>query len=204
MSDHDDDLIRRNQRMGLTVLAVVVGMIGMSFLSVPLYTLFCRVTGFGGQAFLAEAPSGEVFDRQITVRFNTDVSPDLDWTFKADQPSLTVKVGQEAMASFSATNNASRPVAGTALFNVLPEAAGRFFDKTQCFCFDYQMIAPGETVHFPVMFYIDPGIMKVAELDDVKTITLSYSFFRADSPELEHALEAFYNEGKSANKAVPR
>ena len=199
-----DDLIRRNQRMGLIVVGVVCAMVALSFISVPLYTLFCRATGLGGTPFLADAPTGEVFDREITVRFNTDVSPDLDWSFKADQPSVTVKIGQEALVSFTATNTSNKAVAGTALFNVLPEAAGKYFDKTQCFCFDYQMIAPGQSAHFPVVFYLDPEMMKARDLADVKTITLSYTFFRADSPALEGALEAFYNDGKSANKAVPR
>lgn len=204
MPENENDLVRRNQRMGVGVVVVVLVMLAMSFISVPLYTLFCRATGLGGKAFLADGPTGEIFDREVTVRFNTDVSPDLDWSFKPDQPAVTVKVGQEALISFTAVNNSAKPLAGTALFNVLPEAAGRFFDKTQCFCFDYQMIAPGQSAHFPVVFYIDPAFMKARELDDVKTITLSYTFFQADSPALERALEAFYNDGKSANKAVPR
>jgi cytochrome c oxidase assembly protein subunit 11 len=204
MMSSDDDLIHRNRRLGLTVVAVVCGMLVLSFLSVPLYTLFCRVTGFGGQAVLAAAPSGEIIDRDVTVRFNTDVSPGLDWTFKPDQHDVTLKVGQEVLVSFTATNNFPKPLAGTALFNVLPEAAGKYFHKTQCFCFDYQMIAPGQSAHFPVAFYIDPAIARDRELDGVKTMTLSYTFFEADSPELERALEAFYNDGKSANKSVAR
>lgn len=197
-----DDLIRKNQRLGLTVLVVVVAMVGMSFASVPLYNLFCRVTGLGGKSFQAAAPSGEILDREVTVRFNTDVSPGLDWTFKPDQPSVRLKIGQEALISFTASNTSSAPLAGTALYNVTPDAAGQYFHKTQCFCFDYQMIAPGQSAHFPVVFYIDPSIAQDPLLNDVKTITLSYTFFQADSKELESALEAFYKDGKSANKAV--
>ena len=108
------------------------------------------------------------------------------------------------IVSFTATNNSDKPVAGTSLFNVLPEVGGKYFEKTQCFCFDYQMIGPGETAHFPVVFYIDPAFAKDREAESIKSVTLSYTFFKADSPELERALEAFYNDGKSANKAVPR
>ena len=204
MTPPDKDLIARNQRLGLIVVAVVCGMLALSFVSVPLYTLFCQVTGLGGKAVVSEGPTGEVIDRDVTVRFNTDVNPGLDWSFRPDQPSVTLKIGQEALASFTAVNNSSKPLAGTALFNVLPEAAGKYFHKTQCFCFDYQMIASGQSVHFPVAFYIDPAIVKDRELDGVKSMTLSYTFFPADSPELERALEAFYNDGKSANKAVSR
>ena len=204
MSSHDEELVRKNRRLGLILIAVMIGMVGLTYYSVKLYALFCQVTGFGGKATMSAAASGEIIDRDIHVRFNTDVSPGLDWTFKADQPSVTVKVGQEALISFPATNNSSKPVAGTALFNVLPEAAGKYFEKTQCFCFDYQMIAPGESAHFPVVFYIDPAFAADREADSIKSLTLSYTFFRADSPELDRALEAFYNDGKSANKAVPR
>jgi cytochrome c oxidase assembly protein subunit 11 len=200
----DDELVRKNKRLGLTVMAVVIGMIGLSYYSVKLYELFCQVTGFGGKAVLAAPASGEIIDRDIVVKFNTDVSPGLDWSFKADQPSLTVKIGQEALVSFTATNNSDKPVAGTSLFNVLPEVAGKYFQKTQCFCFDYQMIAPGQSAHFPVVFYIDPALARDREADTIKSVTLSYTFFKADSKELERALEAFYNDGKSANKAVPR
>lgn len=204
MSPQDEELVRKNRRVGLILIAVMIGMVGLTYYSVKLYALFCQVTGFGGKATQSVAASGEVLDRELLVKFNTDVSPGLNWTFKSDQPSVTVKIGQEALISFTATNNSSKPVAGTALFNVLPEVAGKYFEKTQCFCFDYQMIAPGESAHFPVVFYIDPAMAADREADSIKSLTLSYTFFRADSPELDRALEAFYNDGKSANKAVPR
>lgn len=198
-----DDLHKKNMRTGLIVLAVILGMGVMSFASVPLYRKFCQITGLGGQAQQVEGPTGEILDREITVRFNTDVNQNLPWEFKADQSAVKVKVGQEMLISFTATNLSKEPVAGTAMYNVTPDAAGKYFDKTQCFCFNYQMIAPGKTAHFPVVFFISPKIMKDRGADDVKTITLSYTFFKADSPELEQALEAFYNDPKSANKAVP-
>ena len=118
-------------------------------------------------------------------------------------PSVKVKVGQEAIISFEARNNSNKPVAGTAIYDINPGPVGIYFNKTQCFCFNYQMIAPGKTAQFPVVFYIDPKFAADRELDSVKTITLSYTFFRADSKELEAALSAFSEDGKSANKAVP-
>lgn len=204
MSPADDDLIRKNRRLGLIIIAVIIGMVGLSYYSVRLYELFCQVTGLGGKATISAPATGEIIDREILVRFNTDVSPGLPWTFKPDVSSVKVKVGQEVLVSFTATNTSSQPVAGTALFNVVPEVAGKYFEKTQCFCFDYQMIAPGQSAHFPVVFYIDPKFAKDREADGLKTITLSYTFFQADSPALDRALEAFYKDGKSGNKAVPR
>ncbi len=204
MSPRDEELVRKNRRLGLILISIIIGMVGLTYYSVKLYALFCQVTGLGGKATMSAAASGEIIDRDMLVKFNTDVAPGLDWTFKADQPSVTVKIGQEALVSFTARNTSNKPVAGTALFNVLPETAGKYFEKTQCFCFDYQIIAPGESAHFPVVFYIDPALAKDKEADSIKSVTLSYTFFKADSPELERALEAFYNDGKSANKAVPR
>ncbi len=197
------ELQDKNRRTGLAVLAIILGMLALSYASVPLYRLFCQVTGFGGKAEQVSATSGEIFDREMTIRFNSDVNSNLPWDFKPDTPEVKVKVGQEMLISFTARNLSREAVAGTAMYNVTPGAAGKYFNKTQCFCFNYQLIAPGKTVHFPVVFYIDPKIMKDRENDGLKTITLSYTFFKADSPELEQALEAFYNDPKSANKAIP-
>ena len=196
------NLQNRNKRTFLVLLGVILGMGVLSYASVPLYKKFCQVTGLGGQAKIAPA-SEKIVDREMTVRFNADVNPNLDWSFKPDQSSVNVKVGQEALISFTATNKSDKPIAGTAMYNITPDAVGRFFNKTQCFCFNYQLIAPGKTVHFPVVFYIDPKIMDSREADGVKTVTLSYTFFKADSPELEQALEAFYNSPQSASEAIP-
>ncbi len=199
----NDDLNKQNRRIGLTLLGVIAGMAMLTYASVPLYRAFCQVTGLGGRATKAEAPVGPVSDREITVRFNADVNPNLPWEFKPDVPSVKVKVGQEMLVSFTAKNVSNRPIAGTAMYNITPDSVGRYLDKTQCFCFNYQLIAPGKTVHFPVVFYIDPKILADKEQDEIKTMTLSYTFFKADSPELEQALQTFYNDPKSANKAVP-
>ncbi len=193
----------KNRRAGVIVLMVVVGMLGLSFASVPLYRLYCQVTGYGGKAYQSNDGSGEVLSREVTVRFNTDVSPNLPWDFKPDQEPLTLNIGQEAAISFTAINRGNKAYAGTALYNVSPPAAGKYFHKTQCFCFDYQLIAPNQTAHFPVVFYIDPEIANDPQLDDLKTITLSYAFFVAESDELDKALEAFYKGENSGKTSVP-
>jgi cytochrome c oxidase assembly protein subunit 11 len=201
-NNHNAELIRKNQRTGLMVIGIVVGMVGLSFASVPLYELFCRVTGFGGQAYQAESSVKVVSDRKITVTFNTDTNPNLPWDFKAEQPKVTVPIGQETLISYVARNESNAPEAGTAVYNVSPPAAGKYFHKTQCFCFNYQMIAPGKEAHFPVVFYVDPEILKDRQLEGIDTITLSYTFFKAESRELEQAMEAFYS-GSAPTKAIP-
>lgn len=196
------DLAQKNRRTGLLVLGIVIGMIALTASSVKLYELYCRITGFGGQAFQVDEKSDIVLNREVKVRFNTDVSSNLPWDFKADQEPVVIKLGQEAAVSYSASNQGDKAAAGTAIYNVDPPAAGKYFHKTQCFCFDYQLIAPHETAHFPVVFYVDPELDKDPQLKDLKSITLSYSFFKADSPELEKALEDFYNQGNSGTSSV--
>lgn len=153
-------------------------MLILAFASVPMYRKFCQVTGYGGTTQRAEVAPGETGSRTITVRFNTTVNPGLPWRFVPDQPSVTVKLGESTLASFTAANNSRSTVTGQAMFNVTPLKAGSYFDKTQCFCFTEQTLAAGETVHMPVSFFIDPAIAQDHNLDDVETITLSYSFFR--------------------------
>jgi cytochrome c oxidase assembly protein subunit 11 len=199
----DQDLVKKNQRMGFIVIGIVVSMIALSFAAVPLYRLYCQMIGFGGVAQKESAPSGKILDREIIVRFNTDTNVNLPWEFKADVPAVTVKIGQEVLVSFTAQNQGNLPVAGTALYNVTPLSAGKYFHKTQCFCFNYQMIGAGKDAHFPVVFYIDPAIVTEPELDDLRTVTLSYTFFKADSPELENALEDFYKSPNSGTKSIP-
>lgn len=198
-----DDLKEKNRRIGYIVVGLVLGMFALTASSVELYKLYCKMTGFGGKAEQSTTPKSDVvLNREIKVRFNTDVSANLPWEFKSDQEPVTLKLGQEAAVSFSATNLGNVGFAGTALYNVDPPAAGVYFHKTQCFCFDYQLIAPKKEAHFPVVFYIDPELDKDPQLKDLKSITLSYSFFKADSPELEKALEDFYNSGNSGTTTV--
>lgn len=183
----------KNTKTLVTVMLVVFGMIGLSFASVPLYNLFCRVTGFNGTTQVSKSLSTKILDREITVKFSTDVNHKLPWTFKPDQQSVTMKIGQDALVSFTAHNNSDKPLAGTAIYNVTPLKVGKYFIKTQCFCFDYQILKPGQTMNMPVVFYVDPAMDEDPALDDVKVITLSYSFFHADSSELDEAMDVFYN-----------
>ena len=171
-------LARRNRRTGLAAAGVVTFMVGLSFAAVPLYDLFCRVTGFGGTTQRSAAAPGAVGDRPITIRFNATTHPNLPWRFTPEQPSVTLRLGEEGLAFYSATNRSDAPVTGVSTYNVTPEKVGRYFHKIACFCFDEQTLTPGERVDMPVTFWVDPKIAEDPSTRDVTTITLSYSFFR--------------------------
>ncbi len=170
---------RRNARTGVVLAGVVAGMIGLSFASVPLYRLFCQVTGYGGTTQVAEAAPGAVAERVIKVRFNADTGPGLPWTFKPVQREIALKVGESGLAYYRARNLAEVAVTGTSTFNVTPLKAGKYFSKVQCFCFTEQRLEAGQELDMAVSFFVDPEILSDRNLDDVKTITLSYTFFRA-------------------------
>ena len=163
-------------RTALICAAVVVGMTGMAFAAVPLYRAFCQATGFDGATRRADAAPAAVLDRTITVRFDGNVRG-MAWDFRPEQVSQTVKVGETTMALFKATNTSGRPVTGTSTFNVVPEAAGAHFRKIECFCFQEQTIQPGETVEFPVVYFVDPELATDPEARRIDEITLSYTFF---------------------------
>lgn len=185
---------RRNARVLAVTLGVVALMAGLSFASVPLYRMICQVTGWGGTTQSATALPVRIYDREITVQFNADTDPGLPWRFQPDQRQVRVKVGAEALVTYSALNIGKAVVTGTAVYNVTPLAAGKYFNKIQCFCFSEQRLNPGEKVHMPVVFFVDPKIMDDRELKDLKTITLSYTFYRHNSPRLEKAMETFYSD----------
>lgn len=186
------DLSVRNRNTILSVLLVVVCMVALSYASVPLYNLFCRVTGFGGTTQISQALPTQALDREIIVRFDTNVAKNLQWTFTPEIREMKLKIGEKGIANFIATNNDATANAGTALFNVTPLKAGKYFSKIQCFCFGEQHLKPEETVNMPVLFYVDPAMDQDVAMDDVSVITLSYSFFKVDSPELEKAMDSFY------------
>lgn len=194
MSCAQADLAQKNARMLSTVLLVVCAMVGLSFASVPLYSVFCRVTGWGGttQVSVTLPSTDEIIDRDITVRFDGNTARDLPWNFRPEKISIKVKLGERGFANFIAVNRTQIPTAGTATFNVTPLKAGKYFHKIQCFCFDEQILQPNQKVNMPVLFYVDPKLHDDRNMDDVTTITLSYSFFKADSDGLEQALDAFY------------
>ena len=167
------------RRRNLTTLAVLLGVIGgmggVVYSAVPLYRLFCAVTGFGGTTRVAEAAPPRVLDRVVTVRFNADVNSALPWRFGPAQGPVTVRLGEQKLISYTATNLASETITGSATFNVTPAKAGRYFNKIDCFCFTEQTLAPGRTVDMPVSFFVDPEMADDRNLDDVTTITLSRS-----------------------------
>lgn len=177
------DAGRRNTLVGWASAGVVVAMVGLSFASVPLYRIFCQVTGFGGTTQRAERAPGQVADRLIAVRFNADVNQGMAWKFQPVQRSVQVRVGEETLIAYRATNPSSRPIVGVATFNVQPDKAGQYFDKIACFCFNEQRLEPGQSVEMPVSFFIDPKMLDDPNMADVNTITLSYTFFeKPDQP----------------------
>lgn len=178
MTDRKPQTPSRNTRLALILAVVVCGMVGFSFAMVPLYSLFCQVTGWGGTTQMAEQAPAVVSDRVITVRFNADVNDKLPWTFGPVVREVKVKVGESRLAFFRASNVGERTVTGTAAFNVTPLKAGQYFNKIACFCFTEQRLQPGETIDMPVSFFVDPAILADPNLDEVNTITLSYTFFR--------------------------
>jgi len=190
-----EDLARKNKKVAAMVLIIVACMVGLSFAAVPLYDLFCRVTGFGGTPQISsEDLPKNIVDRDVTIQFNADTDPNMPWHFRPEERRVTVKLGQRGLTAYEAYNPTSAPVSGTALYNVTPLKVGQYFHKIQCFCFDEQILQAGERVSMPVLFYVDPAMNDDPSMDDVKTITLSYTFYRGESKELDAALERFYNQ----------
>ena len=172
-----------NLRTGLLLSGLVAGMVGLSFAAVPLYQIFCQVTGYGGTTQRVEAGSVDVLDRKITVRFNADTNPGLPWHFRPVQRSVQLNLGEQALVFYKAENLANEAVTGTAIFNVTPEKAGQYFNKVECFCFTKQMLKPGQSVDMPIVFYVDPRLNDDPSLEYVETITLSYTFYEAEEPK---------------------
>lgn len=182
---------KKNGLFLLAAFVIVFGMVGLSFAAVPLYNLFCRVTGFGGTTQVADLLPDQVVDRTLTIRFNTDTSRELPWQFKPEVRAMQVKIGEPGFINFTAVNTGDDAVVGTAVYNVTPAKAGIYFNKIQCFCFNEQVLAPNQRQNFPVYFFVDPAFAEDPSMDDVGTITLSYTFYRAQSQELATAGERF-------------
>ena len=157
-------------------------MLAMSFAAVPFYDWFCRVTGFGGVTQTAVDESDEILDRNITVRFDGSLDSNIDWEFKPTQRKMTLRIGETGLAFYEAHNPTDKVIAGTASFNVYPYSAGYYCNKIECFCFEMQVLQPGETVQMPVTFYVDPEIIDDREAKFVNNITLSYTFHATDLP----------------------
>jgi len=177
------DISRRNRKAAVLALCFAGGMLGMGYAAVPLYRIFCEATGFGGTTMKVSEETASaiaVTDKQIVVRFDSNVSSALPWRFKPENPTEKITIGARDMAAFVAENLSSKPVTGTATFNVTPVQAGRYFAKVQCFCFTEQTLQPGEKVRMPVIYYVDPAILTDPDTKDIEEITLSYTFYRLD------------------------
>ncbi|KKC41254.1 cytochrome C oxidase assembly protein [Devosia epidermidihirudinis] len=176
----DPAMARRNKRVAVIGLSIAIGMVGLAYASVPLYNIFCQVTGFGGTPGKATDNPKGIIDRIMTVRFDSNVANDLSWSVKA-APSITDNIGAVDTVNYIATNLSDKPLTGMATFNVSPERAGVYFNKIECFCFTEQTLQPGETVEMPIVFFVDPELNDNPELNTIKEITLSYTFYASEN-----------------------
>ncbi|MEQ9519865.1 MAG: cytochrome c oxidase assembly protein [Parvibaculum sp.] len=177
-TDFESAGARRHRRnLALALLALVAAMVGVSFAAVPLYRLFCQVTGYGGTTSSADIAPTTVLDRTMTIRFDSNVNTGLNWAFRPVEVSQEIKIGETGLAFYQAENLSDEVLVGTATFNVTPPQAGYYFTKIDCFCFTEQVLQPGQIIDMPVTYFVDPEISDDAHLDHLKTITLSYTFY---------------------------
>jgi len=173
---------KRDVKVGLSAFGFGVFMFGAAYAAVPLYNLFCQVTGFGGTTMRAERPADRIVDHPIDIRFDSNVGPGLPWRFRVDTARQTVRAGETHTMTYTVTNTSDQPVTGMATYNVAPAETGRFFNKLECFCFTEQTLQPHESREFTVVYFVDPAIADDAEAKAANTITLSYTFFRQNQP----------------------
>ncbi|MEM8975735.1 MAG: cytochrome c oxidase assembly protein [Pseudomonadota bacterium] len=171
------DVASQHRRVAIKAASIAVVMLGMAYAAVPLYQIFCQVTGFAGTTQRATAAPENVLERKITIRFDSNISNGLVWKIAPTERTADVKIGENRLAFYRATNPTDKPVVGTASFNVAPESAGRYFNKLECFCFTEQTLKPGETVEMPVSFFVDPEIVNDSDARHITQITLSYTFY---------------------------
>ncbi|KAB0264515.1 cytochrome c oxidase assembly protein [Microvirga brassicacearum] len=176
MTDTQDSQ-RSNRRTVVACAGVVVGMTGLAYASVPLYDLFCKVTGFNGTPIQRADNGSDVIDRTVAVRFDANVVPGLNWSFASEVPEVKVKLGETTTVLYKVTNNGSKATTGIATYNVQPDLAGPYFSKLECFCFTEQTLQPGETLQSAVVFYVDPRLVEDGDIKDISSITLSYTYF---------------------------
>ena len=176
---HNREMSRRAQRTAAICGGVAVGMVGLAYAAVPLYDLFCRTTGFGGTPLVGSAPAARIGERTVHVRLDANVAPGLNWRFAPETSEITAKIGETQTVFYKVRNQGSAATAGIASFNVQPGQAGAYFVKIQCFCFNEQVLQPGESMDFPVVFYVDPGLDDDPNLKNLSSITLSYTYFAA-------------------------
>ena len=182
-TDTRDSKANGNRRVLILCVCGVFAMLGVSYAAVPLYELFCRVTGYGGTTQRVEQFSDEILNRTITVRFDANVSGGLNWDFKPVQREVELRIGETGQIAYQSFNSGSKSSWGQATFNVTPQSAGVYFNKIDCFCFTETELEPGETLDMPVVFFVDPSIVDALETKNINTITLSYTFFPLDKEE---------------------
>jgi cytochrome c oxidase assembly protein subunit 11 len=168
---------------------LVLFMASASFLSVPFYNWFCKVTGYGGATNVAQKESDIISDKVISVRFDASLEKGLEWEVKPVQRNMTLNLGETGLAFYEAYNPTDKPIAAQASFNVVPFSVGNFFNKIECFCFTEQILQPGEKIKMPVSFYVDPDLINNLESKNVTSVTLSYTFYEIDLPETASYLE---------------
>jgi len=187
---------RSNRVMALALLAFFAGMVGMAYAAVPLYQLFCQVTGYGGTTQRVTQYSDRVLDQKIKVRFDANTSG-VPWDFQPVEREISIPIGETVQISYKARNLAAKPTGGRATFNVTPQIAGSYFMKVECFCFTDTTLQPGEEIDMPVVFYVDPAIADAPETKKIGTLTLSYTFYPAEADKPVAAV------GDSAEKKQP-
>jgi cytochrome c oxidase assembly protein subunit 11 len=200
MQPHQPNTHRSNANIVAVCLGLVVGMAGMAYASVPLYRIFCQVTGYGGTTqrseLLADVP---VLDRQVTIRFDANIANDLNWNFAPVDRQVSIRLGEQKQISYYAENLSNQVITGTATFNVTPQYAGSYFNKIECFCFTQTTLQPGEKIDMPVVFFVDPELDKEEVYKNLKTITLSYTFFPDEAEPIPVADIGDQNVHKALN-----
>ena len=202
--DSKSALARRNRRTAIGVGTFVAGMVGLAFASVPLYDMFCKATGYNGTVQTGGPAAPGAGQQLLTIRFNANTHPGLPWRFGPEQPSMTLHVGEEGMATYRAVNLSDSPVTGVATYNVTPEVLGKYFHKTACFCFDQQTLGPRQDVDMPIAFWVDPKMLDDPNTSGIRTVTVSYTFFRSlDDAQRSGALANAGPHVGAAQRATP-
>lgn len=176
--------IDKKARFGLIAALIPLGMLGAAYASVPLYQLFCQITGYGGTTQIATQAADQVLARTVRVRFDANTAPGVPWSFTPEKPVVELRLGENGLAFYKVKNNSNVPVTAVATYNVTPHKVGPYFQKLECFCFQDRTLQPGEEMELPVIFYVDPALATDKNVEEVTEVTLSYTFFKAGSAEL--------------------